>query len=167
MTRTIDTERLHLRPYVASDAAAVAAQIGDFEVSRWLTRVPYPYTVSDALAFFDRVADVPLGFAVCREDALLGCVSILGDDLGYWYGVSHWGQGYATEAAQAAVGAYFEDNDAPLDSGFLSGNEGSQRVLEKLGFTPNGIIETDCMSRGLRVDNHRMRLTRTQWEGRS
>ena len=164
MTRTIQTERLLLRPYATSDAAAVTAQIGDFEVSKWLTRVPYPYAVSDALDFFARVADLPLVYAVCRADDLVGCVSVMDCDLGYWYGATHWGQGYATEAARAAVGAHFAQSDVAIDSGYLSGNGGSQRVLEKLGFTPNGEIESECLSRQLRVPNHRMRLTRTSWE---
>jgi len=166
MTNQIETERLLLRPYRASDAEAVATQIGDFKVSKWLTRAPYPYSVQDALTFFDKIAQEPMVYAVCHETDLIGCVSIMGD-LGYWCGVAHWGQGFATEAATALVGAHFADSDAPLPSGHLAGNTGSRRVLEKLGFVPTEIVEVECLSRKACVANHRMILTRTAWEART
>lgn len=163
MIETLETERLSLRPYRASDAVSVAAQIGDFAVSKWLTRVPHPYGAADALAFFDKVADEPMVYAVCRGDELIGCVSIMDGDLGYWYGARHWGQGFATEAARAVVGAYFAHSDAPLDSGYLAGNDASRNVLKKLGFVKNGIRNTPCLSRNETVPNHRVQLRRDVW----
>ena len=139
MTRTIQTERLLLRPYATSDAAAVTAQIGDFEVSKWLTRVPYPYAVSDALDFFARVADLPLVFAVCRADDLVGCVSVMDCDLGYWYGATHWGQGYATEAVKAVLRFGFETLKLHrIEAGCAIANVGSIKVLEKSGMALEG-----------------------------
>ena len=137
MTDQIKSDRLVLRPYRASDAEAVVAQIGDFAVCKWLTHVPYPYGVADAYAFFDRAASEPFVFAVTCDDALVGCVSVMGGDLGYWYGTRHWGKGYATEAGRAAVSAYFAQETTPLESGYLDGNAGSKHVLEKLGFVPS------------------------------
>ncbi|WP_415920457.1 GNAT family N-acetyltransferase [Tateyamaria sp. SN6-1] len=163
MTDQIITERLTLRPYRADDAQDVATLIGDFAVSKWLTRVPYPYTQADALAFIERNAGTPFVYAVTRDGVLIGCVSIMGADLGYWYGVPYWGQGYATEAACAAVDAYFATEAEPLGSGYLDGNAGSKRVLEKLGFTANGMIQSDCLARQAKVVNHRMILCRETW----
>ena len=60
MTRTLETERLLLRPYRASDAVSVAEQIGQFDVSKWLTHVTHPYNETDALAFVDKVAVEPM-----------------------------------------------------------------------------------------------------------
>ncbi|MEL7127026.1 MAG: GNAT family N-acetyltransferase [Pseudomonadota bacterium] len=162
----ITTERLLLRPYRATDAEAVARQIGDIDVSTWLTRVPHPYSTADALAFFDKTADLPFVYAVTRDDALIGCVSIMGGELGYWYGKDHWGQGYATEAARAALGAYFSQHSDPVSSGYLDGNAGSRNVLEKLGFTPNGMKQSDCLSRQTKIVNHRMILCRETWKAR-
>lgn len=36
-----------LRPIVEQDRAAVVAALSQFEVSRWLTSVPHPYTHAD------------------------------------------------------------------------------------------------------------------------
>ena len=33
-------------------------------------------------------------------------------ELGYWLGVEHWGQGFGTEAARAAIDFFFEEFDA-------------------------------------------------------
>ncbi|MEM6658882.1 MAG: GNAT family N-acetyltransferase [Pseudomonadota bacterium] len=164
MTRTLETERLLLRPYRASDAPSVTEQIGAFDVSKWLTHVPHPYSEADALWFFDKVSTEPMVYAVCREDDLIGCVSIMGD-LGYWYGPKHWGQGYATEAARAVVDVHFAHDDAPLGSGYIAGNEASRKVLKKLGFVSDGVKETPCLSRNLDVTVNRMILTRETWEG--
>lgn len=164
MTDHITTDRLLLRAYQASDAEAVTRQIGDYDVSQWLTHVPYPYSTSDALAFFERHAGTPFVYAVTRADALIGCVSIMRGDLGYWYGKDHWGQGYATEAARGALGAYFSVRSDPVGSGYLDGNTGSRNVLEKLGFTPDGMIQSNCLSRQAKVVNHRMILCRETWE---
>ncbi|MEP1352976.1 MAG: GNAT family N-acetyltransferase [Tateyamaria sp.] len=164
MTRTLETERLLLRPYRASDAVTVAEQIGEFAVSQWLTRVPHPYGEADALAFFDKVASEAMVYAVCRSDELVGCVSIMGD-LGYWYGANHWGRGYATEAARAVVNAHFAHSDAPIESGYIAGNEASRNVLKKIGFVSNGFKETPCLSRKANVTINRVILSREMWEG--
>ena len=51
----LTTKRLQLRSPVASDATAITAILNDFEISKWLSVVPFPYTRADALEF---IADV-------------------------------------------------------------------------------------------------------------
>lgn len=46
------TERLALRSGVPDDAEALRAAIGDWPMVRMLERVPWPYTVNDAAAWF-------------------------------------------------------------------------------------------------------------------
>ena len=41
--RILRTDRLVLRPAELHDAQAIADGLSDFEVTRWLARVPYPY----------------------------------------------------------------------------------------------------------------------------
>jgi len=47
MLNIIETDRLRLRPVAATDRDELVALINDYEVSKWLTRVKYPYTASD------------------------------------------------------------------------------------------------------------------------
>jgi len=55
-------------------------------------------------------------------------------DLGYRFKTSAWGKGYATEAAYACLQYGFEKlNIGKITGRAVPGNEGSWRVLEKIG----------------------------------
>ncbi len=167
------TQRLILRATVAPDAVAFVRLLDDHEVARNLTRVPHPYTEKDFFAFLalcvrNRLNGSGYDYAVTRalDGALIGlCAVDRWDDgvweLGYWYGKSYWGQGYASEAALTVVRHAFEDLDATmLTAGWFADNPASGRVLEKLGFVPSGTMQRHCLSRGGEVTSNRMLLTR-------
>ena len=42
-----ETKRLKLRPFKRSDAANLPGLLNDWDVSRWLSRAPFPYTLQD------------------------------------------------------------------------------------------------------------------------
>lgn len=134
MSSCIHTDRLVLRPHRASDAAALVALIGTESVSRWLPRVPHPYTQADALAFLGRTRAPDEALAITLDGALIGGCGI-DEQLGYWLGEPYWGNGYATEAASALVNRYFARTRDDLMSGHRVGNIASRRVLTRLGFT--------------------------------
>ena len=46
-----ETPRLILKPVSGADVSAVVPAIGNYDVVRWLGRVPYPYRTADADAF--------------------------------------------------------------------------------------------------------------------
>ncbi|RYH03102.1 N-acetyltransferase [Salipiger sp. IMCC34102] len=50
----LSTARLTLRPVVPADAPAIVAALSDWEVTRWLTLVPFPYTRADADGWIGR-----------------------------------------------------------------------------------------------------------------
>lgn len=55
-------------------------------------------------------------------------------ELGYWIGVPFWGNGYATEAAQAVLDYAFRNIGLErVIAKFLRRNPASGRVLQKLG----------------------------------
>ena len=61
-------------------------------------------------------------------------------ELGYWLGVDHWGQGFATEAVRAAIDYAFEEFDIEhLFAGARVANPASRNVLEKCGFQWSGV----------------------------
>lgn len=164
MSITVKTERLLLRPFRAADAEDVTRLLNNLNVSRWLTRVPYPYAREDALWYFDKAADSDLvSCAVCDKDGLVGCVSIE-ETLGYWFGEPFWGRGYASEAARALVGHHFASNSETLLSGYHLGNDGSRNVLKKLGFMPTQTHTAQSQSLGVEVKTQGMELTKTRWE---
>ena len=51
MSVLLETERLLLRPPRAADISHFVPLLGDFDVSKNLSRVPHPYTEDDGCAF--------------------------------------------------------------------------------------------------------------------
>ena len=73
------------------------------------------------------------GFKGLREDGIT--------EIGYGILEEHRGQGYATESVQAACQWAFGHAEVKLlEAKTDAGNAASQRVLQKCGFRPNGII---------------------------
>ena len=164
---TIETPRLILKPVSPDDVAALVPAIGNYDVVRWLGRVPYPYRPADADAFVAANAD-KAGRVWFVHDAsgLVGGISIDGE-LGYWFRREVWGQGYAVEAGLAAIDAHFADRRAGhLPSGHLPGNDRSRRVLEKLGFRPAGTRIVAARALAQQVESQAYQLTRTDWTER-
>jgi RimJ/RimL family protein N-acetyltransferase len=151
------TNRLHLRRPVLTDAAAIIAIVGDWEVVRRLGRVPHPYDQSDFDHFLEQIVpNEPTWAIVMRQtNLLIGMSSLIPNpahssaELGYYLGRPHWGQGLATEAGQAIVRFGFGQlGYAKLTSGYHADNPASGRVLAKLGFKPTGVSSRRCLADG-------------------
>jgi RimJ/RimL family protein N-acetyltransferase len=164
---TSQTARLTLRALRQADLDDVVRYAGDYAVSKWLTRVPYPYTRSDAADFLamDRAGEMGSLWMITTGGALIGAVSV-GNELGYWLAPTAWGQGYMTEAAGAVVDAHFgsSDNDMICSSHFVE-NYGSKRVLEKIGFVDTGAHVHFSQARQENVPVRSMELTHSHWKG--
>lgn len=161
------TPRLTLRPLTDQDTDALVAGVGNYDVSRWLAVVPYPYDRDDARAFIAKVQaqDKPF-WGIHNADGLIGVVS-LDDELAYWIARPAWGQGYGFEAAHAACAHWFSDPDAgDLASGYFDGNERSGRVLRALGFRLKDRITRYARSFQQDVISNQMALERSVWQAR-
>ncbi len=101
--------RCSVRPFVAADAASIAAVANDRRI--WLQLrdlFPHPYRLADAEAYIDRVASVdpPRSLAIVVDARAVGGVGLepMSDvnrrsaEIGYWLGTAYWGRGIATEA---------------------------------------------------------------------
>ncbi len=147
----IETERLVLRPPAPSDAAGLVCLINDIEIARMTTRIPHPYGLADAEAFLagqgdiDAARDRSLQIET-RDGRMIGVVGAHARDepfpeIGYWIARTHWGRGYATEAAMAirdwAVKAFA---CRALVAGHFADNPASGRVLVKCGFLYTGEV---------------------------
>jgi RimJ/RimL family protein N-acetyltransferase len=142
------TERLLLRPGWVEDAPALTEAFAREDVVMNLATAPWPYAVDDAFAYLGRdrtagEADLLIFQRTMGAPRLIGGIGLAarGTDLelGYWIVPSHWGLGFATEAALAVV-AMARDT-LRLDrlvSGHFVDNPASRRVLDKLGFAPTG-----------------------------
>lgn len=172
MSCRLETERLLLRRLDRSDMPAILPLLNEWDVAKTLGRVPHPYTEEMAHAFFDDLekkcaAGVDFSFAILRKsdrEYLGGCGVHLRDngrfELGYWIGKPYWRHGYATEAARELAGfALVKLKVAKLMAGWFTDNPASGRVLEKVGFVPDGVEQRHCVARGQPVTCNNMLLT--------
>ncbi len=150
----IRTDRLVLRPLRRVDLAKLVDEIGNWEVARWLARVPHPYTAEDAETWLNSLSSVDFELNIYRSNALIGGVGVTrsrsGDryELGYWLGQSHWGQGFATEAARGLLThARDQWQLSKIKASYMEGNPASAKVLKKLGFELVGQGEIFCLAR--------------------
>ena len=162
---TLATARLTLRDFRAGDLDYVTRHCSDFQVSRWLVQVPYPYSRQDAADFLEvvRAGDAGLMWVIIRDSGLIGAISV-GKELGYWMAPQAWGQGFMTEAAQAVVDHTFGSTDIDvMHSNHFAENRASQRILQKLGFIDVGPNLHFSKARQKNVPGRRLELTRDDW----
>jgi len=166
----LETERLTLRKPTLADVNAIARIADDRRIAE-NTRLPHPYSQDDAISFVRHVA------AEQRETVFLiehnhTPIGMVGADwreadtpeLGYWLGVDHWGQGFATEAARAVIDFTFEEFDIPLiRSGARVANPASRNILEKCGFQWCGVELHRFQALGSSSPVDCFRLTRGVW----
>jgi len=166
---TLTTERLTLRPLTEADVPALVVALDDYNVSGWLTVVPFPYTEDDARGYIAGLdGATPFdGYGIFDRTGLVGGIGI-NPTLGYWMAWDAWGRGYATEAAEALVGHYFASTDATsVEAGHFEGNTPSAHVLAKLGFVYTGVISrVRSRAQGIEINLENMILSRDVWEAR-
>jgi RimJ/RimL family protein N-acetyltransferase len=140
---TIHTPRLILRPLTLNDADDLLPLFADWDVVRWLSAPPWPYTRDNMDQFCGSIIGrgdlVHEKFRVITlGDVVIGGVSINGTKtrmLGYWLGKAYWGRGFMSEAAFALVQDYFASAARrPLTSGAHEDNSASLKVQENVGF---------------------------------
>lgn len=144
------SQRLLLRPIWPEDWRDLLGGIADEGVVRNLAKAPWPYHEKDAREFTSLPIEPHFPrFLItrARDAALVGCIGIDrsdafedGAELGYWIARQHWGQGFATEAGRAVLQVAATLGYKRVMAMHFLDNPASGRVLEKLGFEPNGTI---------------------------
>jgi [ribosomal protein S5]-alanine N-acetyltransferase len=148
----IETDRLILREFQATDLQALAPILADPKVMQFS-----PTGANSVEQVKKRIEDFmasykALGFgkwaAILKENhQLLGYCGIAVDqidgkaerELGYRLDSKYWGQGLATEAASAAIKYAFEQLNLPYVLGIVEReNLASVKVLEKVGMRRKG-----------------------------
>ena len=142
----LTTKRLFLRHPRRGDAHSLIYHLNDFDIVKWLSNVPYPYTDTDAEEWIELVRhDIQdekpnLQLCIFSGDRLIGGVGLrhVENDvyeLGYWLAKDYWGQGLALEAASELI-RYGKERlpNLRIIAHCMKGNAASERVLRKLGF---------------------------------
>ena len=182
MSQTMSTPILTLslskiRQYVPGDAAAVAQQGDNHNISQWMTNnFPHPYNLQDAHNWINHNLTIaangsPQNFAVVdpMTDSAIGGIGIKpGTDLethtaeiGYWLSEAYWGRGIISEALPAFTQWVWQNRDVErLWARVFDGNAASRRLLEKAGFLHEGTMRGHVRKEGIILDLHVYGMTK-------
>ncbi|MBS4192211.1 GNAT family N-acetyltransferase [Bacillus sp. FJAT-49705] len=152
--KTITTKRLELRLFQKSDAAAVAKLCNNYNIFKNTLYLPYPYSIEDALSWIEHHLDnfnanKSYEFAITDKESgeLYGAIALSNNqkfnngEIAYWIGEEFWGNGYATEAAQAILQFAFDEKQYhKVFARYFNSNQASGRVMQKLGMKEEGIL---------------------------
>ena len=155
----IKTKRLVLkRPDKSINNKLFASLVGDWDIAKWLSDVPYPYTEKHAQKFIKRSSPDDLRFSVFYDEILVGGVGVSFEennqlDLGYWIAKDYWGNGFATEASKGLINYVKNETEfKAITACYVKGNKTSAKVLKKLGFIEIGECEEYFLSRKETMD---------------
>lgn len=154
----MNSSTITLRPFRLSDADELLLWAGDDRVTRslrWKTLI----SKDEALTFIREVCmPHPWRRTICIDDRSIGFVSVYpgsGDercraDVGYGLAVEYWGKGIMTLALKMGVPQVFVDFPEVMRlQAFVDvENKASQRVLEKAGFSKDGLLRKYCYLKG-------------------
>jgi RimJ/RimL family protein N-acetyltransferase len=167
----LETERLTLRRPTLADVKAIAQLANDRRIAENTRRLPHPYSQEHAVALVRTMADDrrDMAFLIENNFTPVGMVGITWRDqdtpeLGYWLGAEHWGQGFGTEAARAAIDFFFEETEHELlYAGARVTNPSSRNILEKCGFQWSGVELHRFEALGSSSPVDCFRLSRSVW----
>ena len=167
----LETERLMLRRPTLADVKAITRLADDRRIAENSRRLPHPYSQDHAIEFVRGTANDDRGtvFLIECNHTPIGMVGIdwrepEAPELGYWLGVEHWGQGFGTEAARAAIDFTFEEFEIEqLIAGARVTNPSSRNILEKCGFQWSGVELHRFEALGSSTPVDCFRLSRGVW----
>ncbi|MCC6615578.1 MAG: GNAT family N-acetyltransferase [Anaerolineae bacterium] len=177
----LETERLRLRAITHDDAQAMVDLFAHPDVQAYIILEPPCGTLDEAVAFIDWMNGHALGKGALRwgitlkggDDTLIGTIGFhfwsrehRRADIGYDVNRAYWGRGYATEATHTLLRWCFDHLDLHrIQADCTAGNLGSERVLEKVGFTCEGLWRESCFEHGRFVDLKQYGLLKREYVG--
>ena len=179
MIKTLNTQRLILRPWRVEDAQCLYQYAKDPRVGP-MAGWPVHTSVENSREIIRDVlsADGCYAVTIKGDDHAVGSIALrLGGqsnlglsetegEIGYWIAVPFWGRGYIPEAAQALIRYAFEQLSlTALWCGYFDGNDKSRRVGEKCGFQFDRTEQMEWPLIGETKTQHITRLTRATFHG--
>lgn len=177
----VRTRRLVLRPLGPADADAVFRMFSDPQVMRYWSHVPYT-DPAEARDYIERSRTLPedesfIQWCVARaeDDSMIGTCTLFRiepahrrAEIGYGLTREAWGQGYMTEALEAAIGYAFESLGLHrLEADVDPRNGASLRLLERLGFRREGTMRERWRVGGEVSDTAFFGLLAPEWRARA
>jgi len=174
----LETARLLLRPLGLADAPLIQVIFPQWEIVKYLNRkVPWPFPANGAESFLREMALPAMDrgdgwFWSIRQKTspheLIGVINLRKNEdehRGFWLDPREHGQGYMTEACEAATEFWFEVLKFPLMRVAKAvENTASRRISEKQGMRMIGTVERDYVCG--RLPAELWEITAEEWRAR-
>ncbi|MDS3861793.1 GNAT family N-acetyltransferase [Thermosynechococcaceae cyanobacterium BACA0444] len=175
---TLETTRLILRSLSLADKKSLQVAAGAREVADTMISIPHPYPDGEASNYIQRQiqnfkAGHSVSFVIERksEKAFCGVIEIRDierehsqAELSFWLTSQVWGQGYMSEALKSMLLFGFKDLDLNrLYAYHMVRNPGSGKVLQKNGFTQEGVLRQRVRKWGVFEDVKIWAILRGDW----
>jgi ribosomal-protein-alanine N-acetyltransferase len=176
----IESERLAVRLVIESDLPALLEVNSSEEVTALLPYATWS-SMADAEAWLHRMRGIEAtGLAFQFVVVLKSTGKAIGTcllfrfeegsaraELGYALGRAHWGQGLMHEALAGLLGSAFGTMGLRrLEAEVDTRNGSSARLLQRLGFTKEGLLRQRWVTKGEAKDVEMYGLLRNEWLGR-
>ncbi len=154
-------KQFKLRPWRPEDVDDLVEFASNQRIAQNLRDAfPHPYTIKDAETFITEInknLETQQVFAIEIDGRAAGSIGVFvksdvyrkSAEIGYWLGQVYWGNGIMTEAVKQMTQYAFEHFDiVRLFAEPYAFNIGSRRVLEKNGYTCEGILRSSVYKFG-------------------
>lgn len=171
MSTLIETDRIRLRAWKDKDRRPFAQMNADPAVMTYLgpalTREASDAAIDAQIALMENDEPAFWAAATAHDNKLIGCIGVKRVtfdahftpcyEIGWRLAQEHWGKGYATEGAKAALHFAFENWDMPAIHSFtVQANVKSQAVMERIGMTriEGGDFDHPKLEKGTPLSRH-------------
>ncbi len=155
-----------IRGWKKGDEVSLQKHADNPKVSACLMdRFPSPYTIDEAELWVNSLLhqDPLVNFAITVNGQVMGGIGLEPRQdvyhktaiLGYWLSEELWGRGIMPEAVKLVTSYAFTQLDfIRIQASVYSKNPASMRVLEKAGYTKEGIMRNAVTKNGVVMDEH-------------
>lgn len=157
---------IRIREWKVEDKVDLAENLNNEKILNNLRDgLPYPYTEKDAEDFINAMLSADenkiYAFAITLDDKVIGSIGVFRcenihyrtAEMGYYIGEKYWGNGYMTIAVKQICKYIFDNTDIiRIFAEPFAYNTASCRVLEKVGFTYEGLLRSNALKNGNIID---------------
>lgn len=176
------TNRLILRPVSYADISSIQKSASIRAVADAMISIPYPYPKGEAERYVSKqIANFAAGdsvsFVIERKigKAFCGVIEIREieqehsqAELSFWLAVEMWGQGYMSEALKPVLRFGFEELELNrLYAYHMVRNPASGKVLQKNGFTQEGLLRQRVRKWGVFEDAKLWAILWQDWQDKA
>ena len=168
MNLEITTLNLVLKKPDNKDITSLIEELNNWNISKWLVEVPYPYSINDANYWIKKTKEDEFSFNIYLNNKLIGGISIskkLGNtkwELGYWIGEKYWGNKYAKEACESLIKYFFTNtSNNIIYASHMKDNMKSKKIILSLGFKEIGLGKKYSLSRQEEIEDINYQLIKS------